>query len=238
MGPDWECKCIDLTLIENQFFKRESRMRQVRNEDIELLIFDLGGVILNIDYRSTQKAFTELGVMDVESLYSQASQSNLFDELEKGHISPKEFRSRLRTIIGGSMSDAEIDDAWNALLLDLPIERLEFISSLKMSRKICLLSNTNEIHIQCFEKELLNTGLIEKFKNCFDEIYYSSRVGMRKPDREVFQYVLGEFDVKAENCLFIDDSEQHIVSAEKLGINVLLLKKGREISDVLAYLIS
>jgi putative hydrolase of the HAD superfamily len=206
--------------------------------DFELLIFDLGGVILNIDYRLTQEAFNNLGVKDIDKLYSQASQIDLFDDLEKGLIQPSAFRMEIRDLIGIDVSDEQIDQAWNALLMDLPVNRLDVIARLKKFKKTCLLSNTNEIHIDFFEQDMMANGLQEKFKNCFDQIFYSSRIGMRKPDPLIFRFVMDEFDTLPEKCLFIDDSEQHIRAASELGIHVIHLQKGQEIENELAYLIS
>ncbi|NNK80112.1 MAG: HAD family phosphatase [Flavobacteriales bacterium] len=207
-------------------------------KDVQLVIFDLGGVILDIEYQRTQDAFSQLGIKDVDTLYSQASQTSLFDDLETGRISPQAFRSGLRTLAGVSLSDEAIDKAWNALLLDLPIERLGFIQRVKKRYKTCLLSNTNEIHILSFEHRLEERGILEIYRTCFDEVLYSSRIGKRKPDEEVFRYVLELFQIPGEKALFIDDSPQHIEGAASLGIHTVFLDKGEEMQERLAHLIS
>ncbi len=207
-------------------------------DQIDLIIFDLGGVILNIDYQLTQKAFSKIGVPDVERLYSQAAQSQLFDDNETGRISPSEFRKGLKEIIGMEVSDEQLDEAWNALIQEIPPHRVDFILSLKEKFKTSLLSNTNEIHIQNFEQSIDERLGLEKFKSCFDLLCYSSRIGLRKPNVEAWQYVLDKMNVPAHRALFIDDSEQHIVAARSIDVHAVFLKKGQEMSTLLAPLLT
>jgi hypothetical protein len=117
---------------------------------IRNIIFDLGGVIINLDPAATAKAFVKLGLSDWDNQYSQAKQSGLFDEYDKGKISDAEFRSGLRTFLPENVSDQQIDDAWNAMLLDIPPKRLELLSAVRKDHRIFLLSNTNFIHVKAF----------------------------------------------------------------------------------------
>ena len=118
------------------------------------------------------------------------------------------------------------------MLLEIPIEKLKFIYGLKKDYKIFLLSNTNEIHIKKFKEDLKKNNMLEQFYNCFDKIYYSSRMGKRKPEKSCFNQVLEENGLIAENTLFIDDSIQHIEGAKKAGIKTFHLEKNKSILDL------
>lgn len=203
-------------------------------QEIELVIFDLGGVLLEIDYSLTQDAFAKLGISDIGKLYSKAAQSDIFNTIETGAISPAEFRAAICQVIGKDIQDEEIDAAWNALIQHLPIGRLEGVTQLRKSHRTCMLSNTNEIHIPRFEGLIREQGMMNAYETAFEQIFYSSRIGYRKPDEKAFTHVLTQVGVRAEKALFFDDSLQHIESARKLGIHSYHLEVGKEdISDIL-----
>ncbi|TAL58602.1 MAG: HAD family phosphatase [Bacteroidetes bacterium] len=195
---------------------------------IKNIIFDFGGVILNIDYKLTENAFAKLGLVDFSTIYSQTTQKDLFDKLETGRISPSEFREDIRKFIGVA-SDEEIDNAWNAMLLDLPEERVSLLDEVRKTHRIFLLSNTNEIHYTAFSAYMQDKFKRNIFSDVFEKAYVSHKVKMRKPDAAIFEFVLSENKLKKEETLFIDDSIQHIEGANKLGINTILLKKGETI---------
>jgi epoxide hydrolase-like predicted phosphatase len=194
-----------------------------KNNEIKNIIFDLGGVIINIDYNLTANAFEQMGISNFKELFSQAQQSHLFDLYEKGQISSAEFRIEIKKIIGHHYTDEAIDKAWNALLLDIPPNRLTLLDSVKTKYNTFLLSNTNDIHIETFNGYLKQTFGINNLENYFNKLYLSYKVGMRKPDAEIFELVLSENNLVPEETLFIDDSIQHIESAKKLGIQAYWL---------------
>lgn len=183
------------------------------------VLFDLGGVVLNLDYQRTIQAFRELGGIDFEVRYSQAAQSNLFDLFETGKIDENEFRVGICEMLGKKVSNVEIDTAWNAMLLDLPVERVQFLQELSENYRVYLFSNTNAIHLRKFqeiiEKQYGNSHLLETI---FHKTYYSHLIGLRKPHVEAFQYILDDQNLRANEVLFIDDSLQHILGASSLGI--------------------
>jgi HAD superfamily hydrolase (TIGR01509 family) len=201
-------------------------------KNIQHLIFDFGGVIINIDYALTQKAFMDLGLENFDDLYSKSKQDGLFDILETGHLSPAGFREKIRQLSGRDLSDSSIDNAWNAMLLDIPFERVALLEKLKRQHSIYLLSNTNEIHIEEFLKQIDRQHGLEPFHALFHKIYFSSRVGMRKPNREIFELVLDENELDPAETLFIDDSIQHIEGARKIGLQTLHLDKGQTINGI------
>lgn len=193
------------------------------------IIFDFGGVILNIDYQLTIDAFKEIGMNNFEMAYSQASQIHLFDNLEKGLISPEQFRDGIRLASGLDLSDERIDYAWNKIILDLPKHRIDLILKIKNNYNCFLLSNTNIIHYDLYIKQLQNLGM-NSFDDVFLKAYFSFEMGMRKPDAEIFEFVLKQESLNADETLFIDDSIQHIETANKLGINTYHLKNKEDIT--------
>lgn len=184
---------------------------------IENIIFDLGGVIYDIDYHKTIHAFESLGIFNAEEIYSQARQTSVFDHYEKGESTTEEFVTALQNIIDKDVKAEDIKQAWNALLLGIPPHRLEFLLDRKKEYKIFLLSNTNELHINHLNKELKAMGH-ETLHPFFHTVYYSYEMGMRKPDVEIFEAVLKRERLDPQKTLFIDDTEQHIKGAQKAGI--------------------
>lgn len=201
---------------------------KIEFKNIKNIIFDLGGVILNIEYQLTVEAFKKLGVDNFEQQFSQAQQTHLFDLYEKGQLSSPEFRNEVKKHLGNHLSDTDIDHAWNALLLDLPAERLVLLNKVKAAYPTFLLSNTNDIHIETFNANLKNTYGLNNLSEHFHKLYLSYEVGMRKPDAEIFELVLSENKLKPEETLFIDDSPQHIASAQQLGIQAYWLDVKKE----------
>ncbi len=192
------------------------------------IIFDLGGVIINIDLPLTMTAFEELGIKDVPKLFSTTLQQQLFDFQEKGTITSAQFRDEIRKFSTVHLLDSQIDEAWNALLLDLPKARLELLEKVKRSHRTFLLSNTNEIHIQTIQHYLNKEYGISDLSSFFEKTYLSYQLGMRKPDAELFKLVLDENKLNPSETLFIDDTKQHILAAEKLGIQTYWLDLSKE----------
>ncbi|WP_165779288.1 HAD family hydrolase [Brumimicrobium salinarum] len=182
------------------------------------IILDLGGVILNIDYNKTIEAFKKLGIKNFQELYTQAQQSEVFDAFEKGLISADEFLDFLKNILPSTVERNQIIDAWNMMLLDLPKERLTFLTTLKQNYNLVLLSNTNTIHLDHFAKELKAKHQIDSLDSFFKKTYFSCNMGMRKPDQEIFKEVCKDSNFNPSETIFIDDSIQHVEGAKEAGI--------------------
>lgn len=192
------------------------------------IIFDLGGVLININYSLTSDAFEALGLGKFDELFSQDSQTRLFDLYEKGLISSEEFRNHVKTFFRQPIDNRTIDTSWNAMLLDFPKERLGFLEKIKATHRTFLLSNTNDIHIQTINLELQRVHGIPNLCKHFEKVYLSCEVKMRKPDAEIFGLVLKENNLNPSETLFIDDSAQHIEAAKKLGIQTYWLDTKKE----------
>ena len=201
-------------------------------KNIKAIILDLGGVILNINYQKTINRFENIGIKRASSLYSKQTQNNLFDQIETGAISEKEFLNGIQNLAVKTTHN-EIRKAWNSMILNLPDSRVKSIQKVKLKFKIFLLSNTNSIHIAEFKRKI---GDLEyyKFYNLFEKIYYSHEIGHRKPNKEAFQIILNENNLIANEVLFIDDSYQHIKAAKSLSINTHHLKDDEDLTAILA----
>ena len=188
---------------------------------IKNILFDLGGVLYHIDYELTIKAFEKLGIKDFHVHFSQKQQNNLFDRLETGKISDEGFIKEMKVLLPHCTRE-EIINAWNALLIGIPQENIQLLKTLSKHYRLFLLSNTNSIHINRINKLLYKDYNIKSLDPFFDKVYLSHQIGMRKPNGETFEWVLKDAGILAQETLFIEDSIQHIVSANKLGIQTQL----------------
>ena len=198
---------------------------------IKAIIFDLGAVILNINYQNTINSFAKIGIKNANYFYSKKTQNCLFNLIETGDISEKEFLLRLQKETNNA-SIEQVKNAWNSMLLDLPKNRVKFLKKISSNYTIFLLSNTNAIHIYEFEKKI-GSKRYNEFYNLFEKVYYSHKIGFRKPHSEAFQLVLNTNKLSADEVLFIDDSPQHIKGAKKLGIKTYHLKENEEITTLI-----
>ena len=189
------------------------------------LLFDFGGVLIDIDYDRTPEAFRRLSRGGQAAHYTQAAQAEVFDLLETGRISPAEFRQQLRELYDLEATDAQLDAAWHALLLDVPAERLALLAELRaQGHATALLSNTNALHIAEINRRLAcQYGLQNGIADCLDRVFYSQEVGLRKPGEEIFHHALREMNWQPADTLFIEDSPQHVATARRLGLRVLHL---------------
>lgn len=201
-------------------------------QGIKNIIFDLGGVLLNINYQLTNKAFTDLGVKNFTELYSQFHANALFEDLETGRVSDEDFVSQLRPHIPGHVTEQQILDAWNAMLLDFPLARLQLLQQLRLHYNLYLLSNTNAIHLKEVNKILEQSRGIPSLAAFFDKSYYSHLIGFRKPEKEAYQVILDENNLRPEETLFIDDTLPNVDAASHLGIQVIHLQAPKTILDI------
>jgi len=192
--------------------------------NVKAIIFDLGGVVLNLDYDLTINAFKELGGANFDKLYSQAQQDKIFDKYEVGEMSTADFISYLKSFLPKETTNQNVTDAWNAMLLDLPMYRVELLRKLGKEYQIFLFSNTNEMHFEFFSKTLKdNYGNEKLLEDLFIQTYYSHHVKKRKPNSEAFEKVLNDHGLETAQTLFIDDSIQHIEGAQKIGLQTIHL---------------
>lgn len=198
----------------------------------ENIIFDLGGVLLDIDYNLTRTAFERLGVHHFDDMYSQVSADKLFRRLETGHIAEEDFYKELNHHTGLHLTDTEIREAWNAMLLHYRVASIDFLEKIRPRYRVFLLSNTNFIHLRELEKIYGQLGKAKPFEDYFDKALYSCAIGFRKPDAACYEWVFRHLQVEPAATLFIDDSIQNIEGAAAAWLQVLHLKQGEKIEDL------
>ena len=192
---------------------------------IRNIIFDLGGVILNIEPQLTVEAFRNLGWTDFYEDKNQSLSKELFYNLEKGASSPEAFRDHVRAMIKHHPDDEEIDAAWSAMILDIPADRVKYLEELKKSYRLFLLSNTNEIHRRKFHNDF-EADFGYPFYDLFERNFYSHEMGMRKPNPQIFLQALKEANLVPEETLFIDDMEENVAAAMTTGMRGLYIQPG------------
>lgn len=199
--------------------------------EIKNIIFDFGGVIINISHQRVENAFKVLGVNNFESLFNQASQSKLFQQFEIGEINVAEFRDKIRELTEMDISDEKLDEAWNQIIGDYPSKRIDLLNQIKHNYRIFLLSNTNSIHydfyIPKFEREF---GY--QFQSLFEKTYWSFKFGKRKPDLKAYYHLIEKNKLEPGVTLFVDDSLQNIIAAQKVGLETVYLNNGLDITEI------
>jgi glucose-1-phosphatase len=201
-------------------------------ENIKHIILDLGNVILNIDYDAPVRAFEALGISNFKEIFSQAAQNKLSDDIETGTISENDFLEKLKELCNAGTSTQQVLSAWNSIIENFPIRRLQLLKQLQLHYDLFLLSNTNILHEQFYNKLLFETCGEPSMNGFFDKVYLSHRIGMRKPDVRTWQLILKENNLKPEHTLFLDDSIQHINAATSLGINCIHVTKENSMEDI------
>ena len=201
-------------------------------EGIKNIIFDLGGVILNVDFAITQQEFVKLGVKNINETFGQYHQIGFFDLFDRGEIDQNEFLAEASMLFPPSVTQQQIINAWNAMLFDLPAERFNLLKKLGKKYRLFLMSNTNIIHYLEYQKIIKETFGIDKLDDLFEKAYYSFLVGMRKPEDRFFNLILNDNNLIAGETLFIDDTHTNTDAAEKLGINGYYLKQGEDILNL------
>ena len=205
-------------------------MIENKASEIKNIIFDLGGVLLNINPLLSLLEFVKISETDSETMKTKLAAEGIFEKFDTGSISAGQFRSMLCQILNRSVSDTEIDRIWNALLLDFPKERVELLQQIRSNYRVILLSNTNIIHFQKYSSDFLeNYGI--PFTGLFDRLFLSYEIGMHKPDAGIYNYVLENAGINPGETAFFDDSLANIRAAEQTGILSFHISGGIEVTD-------
>lgn len=191
---------------------------------IKNIIFDFGGVFIDVDYKRTEQAFVNAGVTNFYDFYSQQSASPLFEDLEKGKITAEAFCNEFRKATGVDLSDEQITTCWDSILGKYYPEAIEKAKELKSRYRLFLFSNTNAIHYKCFMQIYKHQFGTNDFNDLFEKAYYSHEIGIRKPYPESYTWLLSDAGIAASETLFIDDTYTNIEGAEKAGLQTIYLK--------------
>lgn len=199
---------------------------------VKNIFLDFGGVILNIDFNKTQSAFEQLGVKDFNNFYSQSHASPVFELLETGKITAEEFYERFRNIVNLSLTNEQIKNSWNSLLINFIPESLQWIEINSKKFDLYLISNTNEIHYQAFMKMYNKQTGKTDFNKLFKKAYYSHELGLRKPHKEIYETILKNENLKKEETILIDDTLKNIEGAIAVGWHAIHLTPPIKLCDV------
>lgn len=219
----WKCHVRLFRIHSNN--ARRLYLRDMK--DIELILFDLGGVLIDIDYQATENAFIQLGTVDFQEKYTQFQQNQLFDLFETGQISAQHFINKLLDATRKGTSPNEVVNAWNAMILSFSEKKVQLILELAKKQRIALLSNTNELHMVEVKREWAKMSQVP-FESLFEKVFLSHEIKQRKPHPETFVWVCEQLQVTPSTVLFIDDSPQHISGAQEAGLQTFYYQKDAE----------
>lgn len=198
---------------------------------IRNIIFDLGGVLLNIDPKRTIDAFGNLGMEQLVGDKGLSYDHEIFYLMEQGKITSDEFRQGVLQLLPTQVSFQEIDDAWTAMLLDFPTIRVKLLKNLRKDFEIYLFSNTNAIHVEKFHSNFRNQHGFE-VSTLFDKDFYSNEIGYRKPSSEAYQKIIRLSGIDPAESLFIDDSLQNVDAAIASGLKGFWLEPGQKVEEI------
>lgn len=199
---------------------------------VKVIVFDLGDVVINIDFMLTYKAFAAISGESLDSTLMKFEELEVFDKYEKGVFTDEEFVIFLQTNIAPKASDEEIINAWNAILLDIPPARINLMKSLQTKYETYILSNTSNIHIIEVNNILRKATGVSDLKQLVIKPFYSYEMGLRKPSKEIYDTMVAEIGCEPEEVVFVDDNEANVVSANAMGIKAILATKENSILEI------
>ncbi len=192
-------------------------------QDIKNIIFDLGGVLFNLDYKQSLIAINKLLAIDINA--DSVLKKDILNHIagyNKGYITTERFIWKFQRLASGKTPQGQdIIRAWNAMMLGWNPEVFEMLATLKKKYNLYLLSNINEIHFKFYEKSLTPYGGLSHFESHFIQTYYSHKIHLVKPEKEAYSFVINQHDLQSSETIFIDDTEENIISAQALGISVV-----------------
>jgi len=205
----------------------------IDKKGIKNIMLDLGGVVVDLDPGLTMERFASLGFTGLESIEQVMVRYPVFGDYETGKISTDDFLTSIQKIAGSDIAHEKIIWAWDSMILDPREDIFHLLQALKAHYRLYLLSNTSELHIRSLNERLIAQQGIHGLEEIFDRVYYSYELGMRKPDREIFEFVLKDGVMNPSETLYIDDSKIHTESAGRLGIKVYHMKPPERLTEVL-----
>lgn len=197
---------------------------------INNLVFDFGGVLIDIDYEAVRNAFQKIGLEDVTAFYRHENHSRLVEEFEQGIISATTFRDEIIKNIGKPISYDAFDWAWNAIIKQVPEHRVKLLEKLASRFNLYLLSNTNIIHYEKYTRDFKRQHG-KSLHSLFVKAYFSHEIKMRKPYPDIFDYVIKDAGLDKKKSMFIDDAEKNIVAARNVGLQVFYKPQDDELTD-------
>lgn len=199
---------------------------------IQNIIFDFGNVLLDIDLSSVGREMRRLLGDQAGRVQQQLKQAGVFELYETGGLSTPEFVDALRCAAHPPLAETQVIEAWNSILIGMPKARFDLLLGLRQQFNVFLLSNINELHERWIAAYMQRTHGIQDFeKRYFDGVYYSHHIRLRKPDRDVYEYVLADAELIAGETVFFDDLEINVEAARSVGMHGIVHPAGSEIAD-------
>jgi len=201
---------------------------------IKNILFDLGNVLVPIDFQRSINAFIQLGVSNFDISFEKVKNVKVFHDFEIGLISPNEFRNHLRKGVLHSCTDQELDNAWNAIILPFPVEVAKLLDQVAQKYDLYLLSNTNKIHCEYFNNDYKNVSGGKSFADIFKKTYYSHELHQRKPSKEIFLSVLTDSGINANETVFLDDLKENLKAPEELGFQTIWVEYTERLGEYIS----
>ena len=201
------------------------------DKNIKNIVFDLGGVLIDLDFKSAINGLQKAGFTNVKEQLQAFDREGIFQKFELGEISADEFRASIRENSNVSLTDEEVDSLWNLMLLEIPREKLELILDLRSKYMVYLLSNTNSIHWDYVCKNAFNYRGF-RMDDYFEETFLSYEMHLAKPDKAIFEKMLNDANLLPEETIFIDDLEANCKAAEEVGIHAHHYHIGDDLSKI------
>ena len=201
--------------------------------NIKNLIFDYGGVIMDIHPMAYAEEMIRLGCPDIARLHESFMQQQVYRKFETGIISVDEFRGLVRAGLPNHATDSQIDHAWNLILGEIPLHRIEFLRSLQPKYRIFLLSNTNPVHYEFYQDYARKTFGLPSLDSLFEKAYYSFKIGLYKPDHDIFHFVLKDCALDPAETAFIDDMAENVEAAKACGLQGIHIAGGSDVVEVI-----
>jgi len=200
------------------------------DRNVKAFIFDFGNVIIDIDFDLTHGKFRNYFGKQYDTIINRLKESKFFEKVESG-VYTAEKMTEVINAHGGSMTVNQVKESWNALLLNIPAERLLLLEQLSKKYPIYMLSNTNLVHIDEIFTNLEKEYGCNPILNCFDRLYLSYEIGYIKPQKEIYEYLLNDANLNPKECLFFDDLQENLNGAASFGIQTQLITKDYGIMD-------
>lgn len=201
-------------------------------KSIKNIIFDYGNVIINLNIDAVFRAFEQIGAVKFTEDWEKIMAAKIFKQFEQGILSPTEFRVELRKSMGKVVTDQEIDWAWNQILGEMPVARIELLKNIRSNYRTFILSNSNEIHFDHYSNVLKKFHHLDKFDQLVEKAYFSFQEKLIKPDKNFYLLVLTKHLLNPRETLFIDDLKENVQTATLLGLNTIHLTPDIDICDL------
>lgn len=199
---------------------------------IKNIIFDLGGVLLDLDFSKAEQQFAHIDAPEFRALFDRGNVHSFIKDYEIGRIGDEAFIQDLLQLAGNRHSREEAIAAWNSMLLEFSPERIAFLDRLRSQYRLFLFSNTNALHVTCFEEKFARSFPGRQLPELFEKVWYSHIIGLRKPEPEAFQFIIDDKQLAPSETVFIDDMLVNVEGARKVGLQGLHLEKGKTILDL------